>query len=78
MTFRLMDQYLASFLHLSFEYEVRSLIIAEISRYFTGKNVPFWSHSDLDLQNIDPGFVWRYSFYDNVLIPICCTTRQTE
>ena len=54
LTFWLKDQYLASFLRLSFEYEVRSLIIAKISRYFTGKNAPFLSHSDLDLQNIDP------------------------
>ena len=54
LTFRLKDQYLASFLRLSFEYEVRSLIIANISRYFTGKNAKFLSHSDLDLQNIDP------------------------
>ena len=22
--------------------------------------------------------VWKYSFYDNVPIPICCTIRQTE
>ena len=70
LTFRLKDQYLASFLRLSSEYEVRSLIIAKISRYFTGKNTPFKSHSDLDLQNIDPFFVWRYSFYDYVPMPI--------
>ena len=30
LTFWLKDQYLAAFLHLSFEYEVRSLIIAKI------------------------------------------------
>ena len=54
LTFRLKEQYVASFLRLSFEYEVRSLIIANIWRYFTGKNAPFLSHIDLDLQNIDP------------------------
>ena len=25
-----------------------------------------------------PVFIWKYSFYDNAPIPICCTTRQTE
>ena len=54
LTFRLKYQNLASFPRLSFEYEVRSLIIAKIPRYCTGKNAPFLSHSDLDLQNIDP------------------------
>ena len=54
LTFWLKDQYLASFLRLSFQYEVRSLIIAKISKYFTGKIAPFLSHSDLDLLNIDP------------------------
>ena len=54
LTFRLKDQNLASFPRLSFEYEVRSLIIAKIPRYCTGKNAPFLSHSDLDFQNIDP------------------------
>ena len=54
MTFRLKDQNVASFTRLSFEYEVRSLIMAKIPRYCTGKNAPFLSHSDLDLQNIDP------------------------
>ena len=58
LTFRLKYQYLASFPRLSFEYEVRSLIIAKIPRYCTGKNAPFLSHSDLDLQNIGP-FLYR-------------------
>ena len=40
-TFWLKDQYLASFSHLSFENEVRSLNIAKISRYCIGKNAPF-------------------------------------
>ena len=54
LTFRLKDQNLASFPRLSFEYEVRSLIIAKIPRHCTGKNAPFLSHIDLDLQNINP------------------------
>ena len=44
--------YLVSCSRLSFEYEGRSLIIAKIKRYCTGKNAPFLSHSDLDLQKI--------------------------
>ena len=54
LTFRLKDQFLAFFLRLSIEYEVRSIIIAKIKRYCMGKNAPFLSHSDLDLQTIDP------------------------
>ena len=77
LTFWLKDQYLASFSRLSFENEVRSLIIAKIQTYWTGKNAPFLSQSDLDLKNWHVS-VWKYSFYDNVPIPICCTTRQTE
>ena len=53
MTFCLKDQSLTSFSRLSFEYEVRSLIIANIQRYCTGKNVPFLSHGGLDLKKID-------------------------
>ena len=52
-------QNLASFLRLPFEYEIRSLIIVKILRYFTDKNAPcsknaYLSRSDLDFQNIDP------------------------
>ena len=54
LTFWLKDQYLVSSSCLSFEYEGRSLIIATIQRYCTGKNAPILSHSDLDLQQIDP------------------------
>ena len=54
LTFRLKDQYLAFFLRLPFEYEIRSLIIVKILKYFTDKNAPFLSRSDLDFQNIDP------------------------
>ena len=50
----LRDQYLAPFIRFSFEYEVRSLIIAKIQRYCTGKHAPFLSHIDLDLQKICP------------------------
>ena len=48
------DQYLASYSRLSFEYEVKCIIIAKIQRYCTSKNAPILSHSDLDLQHIDP------------------------
>ena len=54
LTFWLKDQYFASFSRLSLEFEVRSLIIAKIKRYWPGKNAPFLSHSDLDLQKSDP------------------------
>ena len=54
LTFRFKNQNLASYPRLSFEYEVRSIIIGKILRYCTGKNAPFLSHNDLDLQNIDP------------------------
>ena len=53
-TFWLKDPYLVSFSRLSFEYDVRSLIIVTIRRYCTGKNAPILSHSDLDLQKLDP------------------------
>ena len=39
---------MASLYRLSFEYEVRSLNISKIRSCYTGKNVPFMSHSDLD------------------------------
>ena len=42
---------MASFSGLSFEYEVKSIIIAKIQRYCNGKNAPILSH--IDLQNID-------------------------
>ena len=44
---------MASFSRLSFEDEVRSLNIAKIQSYNTGKNVPFVSHSGLDPIQID-------------------------
>ena len=53
LAFWLKDQYLASFSRLSFEYEVRSIIIATIQRYCTGKNAPILSHGDLGLKKID-------------------------
>ena len=60
--FWLKDQYLASFSRLSVEHEVRSLLIAKIQRYCFGKNARFLSHSDLDLQKIDPFLYGSISF----------------
>ena len=44
---------MASFSRLSFEYEERSINIAKIQSYNTGKNVSFVSHYNLDLRKID-------------------------
>ena len=54
LTFWLEDQYLTSFLRLSFEYEVRSIIIVKIERYCRIQNAQILSHRDIDLQTIDP------------------------
>ena len=44
---------MAFLFRLSFEYEVRSLNIANIQRYNTGKNVLFLNPSDLDPRKVD-------------------------
>ena len=57
------------FFRLSFEYEERSLNIAKIQSYmyFTGKNVPFLSHSDLDLRKLTYFCMKLYCAYTNML-----------
>ena len=54
LTFWHNNQYVASFFRSSVEFEVRSLIIAKIQSYYTGKNVPFMNHGNLGPRKIDP------------------------